>query len=1271
LQREIREVKQELEELERAMHSAVAAFGDLDTKTSNLVSAQKRLADATQQAYREQHNLLRALNDLTSETRKLETAVDKTSSQLRTLGDSAQSTSNDINSLTRQTDLATVSLRTQGDEARDAASETKHLENAIKEAAKAESKLGTAAGKANSKIEEQGNKSSVAAREKRKLGDAAIDAGIGEEELSRAAKDAATSLSKSGSEARRASIAMRSYAASTLSATSASRSLASATTSAAGAHTTAAGAVGAHALSLHKLTEAVDFLDDVGEVAGPIITFMWEALAKASETSMEFDEALSSLADHANLSASQTALLKTQIEELSHASTFSATDIAKSFDLLAQRQNSLTDALNKGLGQAIINLAAATNTELEPATELMNTALETFGLNAQNATDIADMFYLANRNGVRDITDLNDSMESLGGYVKTLHISFNGYLGTISALASSGIPNLSTATDVLSGFLKSLVAPSDKAVKALSDLGLIEVNTAVDGVEELNNKIESLGGSKVHIENTATSLLALYDTAEKMGALDSDKSFFEWAESIGALDSKFFDLNGNLKPLPELIRLVGDSMKGLPDADKISKLSQIFGVDTSQAAQLANMDPSKALNLSNQMGQQKDGVQSQAVVKAAQDWEHLHNVLQRTKGELSNVLAIMGTPINAALTPLLTVFNNMLVSLQRLSPEARTFIGTFLTVAAVLTPLLLIVGIMAVMLSLMGPWVPLFAGVAAGIALVATGAGLFAAHWGALAPVLQKTVAALKPFAPALAFAGVAIAGFLPFAGGLTKAIAASKWTSLSGMAEGLARVAGSLTRIVAHPISSITSLATGIGKLASSGWAGIDKGMALLATGIERLAIQAVTAVPSVIAFGVPFLAIAAVIAILALGFFVLWQRLGGLQGVIKTFKPLWDGIVSSFQNVLKVVQQLWQQGIQQLQQRFQQLQTSLNSVKPAIAGVATVLGAILTVIISVGGGIIHGLIGAIAPAFALIMNLVNSVFQVFTGMIQFFMGIWSIIQGIFTGNSELIQAGWELLWTGVQNIVMGIWNGLVSWFTGLAGIVLGIISGFIKGFIDFFTQLWMKLVGNSIVPDVVRAIIKWISDMPGQVLGKIGAFVSQMIGKFGEMANQAKGKAGELVNNVTSTIQGLGSKLLEAGQNAIHMFADGIRNAAGAVTDAISNVAGKVKEFLGFNSPPKGGPLSNSDTYMPIMMSMYARGIQDHKPMLLSAVEDVVTGMHTTFTSPKLTHMGYQNAFEARFGNMNFNLSVNLDGKQIAGAVATQVVAPIRLNGLHRAWR
>ena len=138
--------------------------------------------------------------------------------------------------------------------------------------------------------------------------------------------------------------------------------------------------------------------------------------------------------------------------------------------------------------------------------------------------------------------------------------------------------------------------------------------------------------------------------------------------------------------------------------------------------------------------------------------------------------------------------------------------------------------------------------------------------------------------------------------------------------------------------------------------------------------------------------------------------------------------------------------------------------------------------------GGIVVGIVGGvIAGAINGFVSLIEGAIQIISGWVMQTRGFIDIIIGIFTLDGAKILEG-----------VIKIKDGIVESFMGIYDSSIGFVVEFVEGIIDWFTQMWDILVGHSIVPDTINAIIDWFASLPGKVLGAIGDFVKSVVDKF-----------------------------------------------------------------------------------------------------------------------------------------------------------------------------
>lgn len=222
------------------------------------------------------------------------------------------------------------------------------------------------------------------------------------------------------------------------------------------------------------------------------------------------------------------------------------------------------------------------------------------------------------------------------------------------------------------------------------------------------------------------------------------------------------------------------------------------------------------------------------------------------------------------------------------------------------------------------------------------------------------------------------------------------------------------------------------------------------------------------------------------------------------------------------------------------------LNLIGTAIEG----LGAIVTGIV---GGVIMGAIQAV-------LNLVESAVQIVTGVVQIISGIVSafvnLIVGLFTGDFSKALDSVELIWEGIQNV-----------FKGAIDAIIGTVWGFIEGIIDFFVHMWDVLVGHSIVPDTIEAIIEWFAYLPVKVFEIIAGFVKGVIDFIADLAKQIGSWAVTIWNNIKAPFEVVGSwfsSIFSAAWEGIKSIWNNPRSFFEGVWSGIKSAFGNVSDWF-----------------------------------------------------------------------------------------------------------
>lgn len=155
------------------------------------------------------------------------------------------------------------------------------------------------------------------------------------------------------------------------------------------------------------------------------------------------------------------------------------------------------------------DLALAGATDASTAVDGLSTAINAYGFEADQARQIAEKFFTAQKFGKTTIAELSDNFGKVGASAASLGVSFDEVLASVSAATLAGI-NTSEAYTGLKAVLTNIIKPSKDASEEAAALG-IEFNSTALRAKGLQGFLESITTSS-HF--TSTSLENLFGSAE-------------------------------------------------------------------------------------------------------------------------------------------------------------------------------------------------------------------------------------------------------------------------------------------------------------------------------------------------------------------------------------------------------------------------------------------------------------------------------------------------------------------------------------------------------------------------------------------------------------------------------------------------------------------------------------------------------------------------------------------------------------------------------------
>lgn len=254
--------------------------------------------------------------------------------------------------------------------------------------------------------------------------------------------------------------------------------------------------------------------------------------------------------------------------------------------------------------------------------------------------------------------------------------------------------------------------------------------------------------------------------------------------------------------------------------------------------------------------------------------------------------------------------------------------------------------------------------------------------------------------------------------------------------------------------------------------------------------------------------LAIGAVIAGVAAYIYKNWD-----QFKVK-FEAIWDaikdavsGFIENFKSALGIADMPAMKFADILGLIYEKVEPIARVIANVLVGAFQLLAEILKSILPAIGTFLGALIRGIVMVAAGILDFIG-------GVIEMIAGLWEAIK---TGDWTRFLGGWEKLKLGVLEILGGLATVVLGLFTGLFQLIGGLImsaaksiaawfgleglvekvGGVVNAVVGWFEWLYNKLIGGSIIPDLVNGIKKWF-EKPVKFIKSIFKKISKTLAPF-----------------------------------------------------------------------------------------------------------------------------------------------------------------------------
>jgi len=177
--------------------------------------------------------------------------------------------------------------------------------------------------------------------------------------------------------------------------------------------------------------------------------------------------------------------------------------------------------------------------------------------------------------------------------------------------------------------------------------------------------------------------------------------------------------------------------------------------------------------------------------------------------------------------------------------------------------------------------------------------------------------------------------------------------------------------------------------------------------------------------------------------------------------------------------------------------------------------------------------------------------------------------------------------------------------------------------------------LVGHSIIPDMINAIVSWFLSLPGKALSAVGSLLGKLVGFFDDLKNKALTWGANIIANLASGIIG---------------------NIASAIGNAMSAVGNFISSHLP-SSPAKVGPLRDLALQGSKIPEQIGQGMVAGLPKLSSSLNMMLSPL---VAMPALTPAS--SSLGGASAAAPIHVNVYLDGAPVAKKLMPHIAQQIR---------
>lgn len=203
------------------------------------------------------------------------------------------------------------------------------------------------------------------------------------------------------------------------------------------------------------------------------------------------------------------------------------------------------------------------------------------------------------------------------------------------------------------------------------------------------------------------------------------------------------------------------------------------------------------------------------------------------------------------------------------------------------------------------------------------------------------------------------------------------------------------------------------------------------------------------------------------------------------------------------------------------------LSAVKVTSTSITTIIG------------IFAGLANAVASAIRITVANFHNGLAIVSNIVDNIKGIvdaWVMsFKGIITGDFGMVFDGFKKFWSNVGKLFVNSLKFIANSFTSAFDMIYGIVKGFVDGVVGFFQGLSDDLVGHSIIPDMMSAMMQIITNGLAKVIQSVREFFSRMVNLFSTKLSEIRQGIQAFIDEIVTLFVTWKDQMAEAASNVV----------------------------------------------------------------------------------------------------------------------------------------